>query len=94
MVRWIGLGDRWISVSVGLPVELAAIDDDTAERSAVTADELGSRMNHDVGAVLDRTDQDRCEGVVDNEDNAMLVRNGRDGFEVGDVRVRIAKVSA
>ena len=37
------------------PVELAAVDDDAADDGAVAADELGRRVDDDVGAVLDRS---------------------------------------
>ena len=52
---------------VGAPVELAAVDDDAADRRAVAADPLGRRVHDDVGAVLDGTavEAARAEGVVD-----------------------------
>ena len=37
------------------PVEISTVNDYTADRRAVTADPLGSRMNDNVGAVLDRS---------------------------------------
>ena len=40
-----------------LPVELAAVHDDAAQRGAVAADELGSGVDDDVSAMLDGTDQ-------------------------------------
>ena len=39
------------------PVEASALDDDAAEGRAVTAEELGGRVDDDVGAPLDRTVQ-------------------------------------
>ena len=36
------------------PVERAAVDDQAADRIAVSAEELGRRMDDDVGAVLER----------------------------------------
>ena len=41
MIGWVGLGQCWELVGVLLPVELAAIYDDTAQRGSVTAQELG-----------------------------------------------------
>ncbi len=37
----------------GRPVEVAAVDDDAADRRPVAADPLGGRVDDDVGAVLD-----------------------------------------
>jgi hypothetical protein len=55
------------------PVEGAAVDDDAAHRVAVTADELGQRMDDDVGAVLDRLQQvGRRHGVVDDQRHTVL----------------------
>jgi hypothetical protein len=39
---------------VGAEVERAAVDDDAADRRAVTAEELRRAVHDDVGAVLDR----------------------------------------
>ena len=53
--------------AAGLPVEVAAVHDDTAQRGAVAADELGSRVHHDVCAVLDGTDEVRgAKGIVND----------------------------
>lgn len=43
--------------SVLAPVELARIDDDAADGGAVTANPLGSRVDDDVSAVLDGSDE-------------------------------------
>ena len=57
-----------------LPVELAGVNDDAAQRGAVAADKLGGRMDNDVGTMLDRADQvGRAEGVIDDKRNALLV---------------------
>ena len=58
----------------------------------MSAEELRSRVNHDVGTVLQRTNQIRCaEGVVNDKWYAMLVSHGSYAFEVEHVRVGIAK---
>ena len=78
--------------AAGLPVELAGVNDDAAQRGAVAADELGGRMDNDVGTMLDRADQvGRAEGVVDDQRDAVLVGNFSDGVNVGDVGVGVAK---
>ena len=60
----------------------------------MAADELGCRMDNDVGTMLDRADQvGRAEGVVDDKRNAVLVGNFSDGVNVGDVGVGLPSVS-
>ena len=74
------------------PVEVAAFHDDTTQRGAVAADELGRGLDHDVGAVLQRAEQVRGgEGVVDDHRQMMLVGDCGDGLEVGQVGVWIAE---
>jgi len=73
MVAGIGLGDLRIE-SLCLPVELAGLNDDTAEGCSVSADELGSGMNNDVCSVLDRSDEIRSsEGVIYNNRKSVLM---------------------
>ena len=79
-------------LAAGLPVELAGIHDDPAQSGAVAADELGGGVDHDVRAVLDGPDQiGGAEGVVDDQGQAVLVGNGRDGVDVGNVGVGVAQ---
>ena len=73
------------------PVERARLDDDPADAGAVAADELGRRVDHDVGAPLDRAAQvRRRERVVDDQRQVVLVRDGRHGLDVQDVPARVA----
>ena len=58
VVAGVGLGEAREAVGVGRPVEVARVDDHAADRGAVATDELGERLHHDVGAVLERTAQD------------------------------------
>ena len=75
-----------------VPVELAGIDDDTADGGSMTTDELRRRMNDDVGTVLDRTDLYRgCEGVIDDEREVMLVCDLYPLIEVEDLTVRVTE---
>ena len=91
VVARVRLSDRRV-LAGSLPVELAGVDDNAAEGRAVAADELGSGMDNDVRAVLDRTDEVRgAEGVVDDERQAVLVRDLSDGFDVRNVGVRVAE---
>ena len=73
------------------PRKLARIDDDAAQRGAVAAHVLGQRVDHDVGTVLDRANQERrADGVVDDQRHARRVRDGGHAGDVGDVAGRVA----
>ena len=72
------------------PGELAAVHDDAADRRAVPTQELGGRVDHDVGAVLDGPAQvRRGHGVVDDQRHAGLMRDGRHLFDVEHVHTRV-----
>ena len=74
-----------------LPVEPAAVDDDAAERRAVSADELCRRMHNDIRAVLDGAQEvRRRERVVDDDGDAVFVRDLGDRLDVDEIGVRIA----
>ena len=74
------------------PVELTAIHDDTAESRAVTTDELGCGMHHDVGTVFNRANQVRStEGVVDDQRNLVLVSDFGDSVDIRNVGMRVAE---
>ena len=91
MVAGVGISDI-SELAAGFPVKFAAVHDDAAQGGAVAADELGGRVDHDVCAVLDGADQVRgAEGVVDDQRQAVLVGNGGDGINVGDIAVGVAQ---
>ena len=74
------------------PVELSAIDHHPADARAVTADVLGRGVQHDVGAPLDRPAQiGSCEGVVDQQRQIVLVRNGCDRFDIEHVAAGVER---
>src|ERR1700679_597729 len=78
------IGGRWL-VDLGMaapgPVELTRINDDAADRSSMSAHELGQRVHHDVGAVVDRpANVRRRESVVNYQRNIGVVCNLCDGF--------------
>ena len=54
----------WAYFPARLPVEVTAVDDHTAQRGAVAADELGCRVDDDVGTMLQRTEQIRVPKVL------------------------------
>ena len=75
--------------------ETAAIDDGAAERRAVAAHELGQRMDDDVGAVLDRPQQDRRRhGVVDDQRHAVALGDLGERLDIADIAGRIADAFA
>ena len=61
----------------------------------MTTHEFGERFDDDVGAVLDRTKQDRRRHrVVDHQRNAVPVRDIRQRPDIGDIPGRIADALA
>ena len=77
------------------PVEISEVDDRAAHRGAVAAHELGERMDDDVGAVLDRPEQDRRRHrVVDDERDAVFVSYIGVSREVDDVAGGVADALA
>ncbi len=64
------------------PVEAAGIDDDAAHRVAVAGEELGRRMDDDVGAPFERPAEiGRGQRVVDDERDAGLVGDRGDRLD-------------
>jgi hypothetical protein len=76
-----GLGELGEAGSVLAPIELAAVDDDTANGGAVAADPLGGRVDDDVGAVLNGADKVAAstEGVVDLRRRSVDILGGQMG---------------
>ncbi|MNI60558.1 hypothetical protein D3C73_1157830 [compost metagenome] len=73
------------------PIELAILDNDTAERSAVPADGLGSRIDNNIRSVGKGIEQVRCtEGVINNERDAMRMGNCGNRFDIEDGRIGVA----
>ena len=68
------------------PVETTGLDDDTAEGGAVTAQELGDRVNNDVRPVLEGADQvGGGDGGVHDQGDTGLVGDLCQAFQVGDL---------
>ena len=73
------------------PREPSGVDNRAAQRGAVAAHEFGQRVHDNVGAVIDRTQQDRRRHrVVDNERNSVPGGNCRERLDVANVSRRIA----
>ena len=69
----------------GRPVERAGVDDDAADRIAVTAEKLRQRMHDDVSTMIDRANQiRRCQRIIDDKRHAGFSCDGGDRFDVGD----------
>ena len=95
MIGRVGLIEHREALRVRLPGKPAAVDDRATERGAMPAHELRQRMDDDVGAVFDRTQQDRRrDGVVDDHRDAMPRCNRRQSLNVADVSRRIADAFA
>ena len=58
----------------------------------MAANKFRCRLNHDVGSPLEGTAQDRGSGgVVDHQGHALLVGNGGEPLDVGNVELGIAQ---
>ena len=69
-------------------------DDDTAEGGAVTAQELGDRVNNDVGTVFEGTDQvGGGQGCVHDQGNTRLVGDLCEAFQVATSPEGFATIS-
>ena len=67
------------------PREFAAVDNHSTQSRTVSPHELRHGMNHDVGAVFDRPQQNRRgDRVIDDQRHAMLVRHSRQALNVGE----------
>ena len=74
------------------PVEAPAVDQHATDHRAVAAEELGRRVEDQVGAVLERLHQPgRREGRVDEQRNAGVVGDRADGRDVEHVQPRVAE---
>ena len=64
--------------AAGCPVELTAVYDDTAQRGAVAANELGRRMDDHICSMLDRADHERsAKGIVNDQGKAVFMGDFR-----------------
>jgi hypothetical protein len=77
---------------MGRPVELAAVDQQPADDGAVAGQELGRRVEDEVGAMVERLHQPRRrEGRIDQQRQAVVVGQRRDGRDVEHVEAGIAE---
>jgi len=87
VVAGVGLGE--VRETSAAPIEVATVNHDAADGRSVAAEELGQRVDDDVGAEGDRVDQvGRWHRVIDSQRDAVLLADGRDfgdgeGVELG-----------
>ena len=75
---------------VAVPVESAGFDHDAAHGGSVPAEELGRRVDDDVGPPLHRTvEVGRGEGRVDDEGDSGRVGDVGETLQVGDLTGRV-----
>ena len=92
MIGNVGCVEAGEAVSLGFPIEVASVDDDSAHRRAVASDKLRCRVDHDVGAMFYGANEvGRAKGVVDNQGQSVTVGNGCRSLDVGDVGMRISQ---
>ena len=98
VIARIGRVEHRKAVGMLFPIEIAAVDDDAADRGAVAADVFCRRVHGDRGAMLDRLAQHRTGGIVHDQRNAELapdlgnLSDGKNG-ELG-IGQRLAVVAA
>jgi hypothetical protein len=92
VIRFIRFAERREPRRLGPPIEKRPNRRRAADRGAVTAaHELGQGVHNDVGAVLDRPQEDgRGHRIVDNQRNPMHMGQARKRLDVADVAGRIA----
>ena len=74
------------------PIKLARVNDDTAERCAVTANELGCGVNNDISAVFNWADKvRRAESVVNNKWQTVLMSKLGKSVDIGNIAVGVAE---
>ena len=89
VIARIGIVQRREALGVRLPVEVAAVDHQAADRGAVAADVLGRRIHDHGGAVLQRPADDRRRGVVDDQRHAQTPAALGDLADRKDVQLRV-----
>ena len=76
---------------ISTPIELPAVNDHSANGSAVPAYPFRSRMHNNIRSMIKRPTKvaPRAKRVVYNDRNAMFMRHSDNGFEIRDVVARI-----
>ncbi len=91
VVAWVRLRDPRVSAGLS-PVVITAVNDNAADSSTVTADELSSRMNDNISAILNRTNKERSsESIIHNEGDIMSMSDLSNLFNIDGIGVRISE---
>src|SRR5579883_1694840 len=83
--------EHWKSVSVLLPVEIASVDDNAADRGAMSADIFCRRVHRDCSTMLDRLAQYRARRVVHDQWNAEIAADFGDFSDRKHAEFRIGQ---
>ena len=90
VVAWVGL--RKVGKATGGVIEVAAVDDDPADASAMAADEFGGAVGDDVGAPFNRAEEVRSgEGVIEHQHHAVFLGDGGDFLDWKHADVGVAE---
>ena len=89
MVPWAGLGE--VGELPIRPIELPRVDDSTTHRSTIAREVLRQRIDHDICSVIDRTAEDRRQGIVHHERQAVCMGHICHRSDIDEVELRIAK---
>ena len=91
MIAGIGLG-QGLELARRLPIEVSAVDQNTTEGEAVTAEPLGRRMHHDIGTQLDRAAEVGAgKGTVDHQRQAVAMGHLCQGRDIQNLEAGIAE---
>src|SRR6266478_4026627 len=83
------------TLSMLFPGKLTTVDDDATQRRAMPSHELRQRMNHNIRAVFDRSQEDRRgDRIINDQRNAMFMGYPSQSFDIADVSRRIADTFA
>src|SRR3974390_968090 len=91
VIARVGAVQRGEALFVSGPVEVAAIDNDAADRSPMTADIFGGRVHHDRRTVIEWPADQRCGRVVHNKRHAELASDRGDFADREDRELRVGQ---
>src|ERR1700678_1899035 len=91
-IKLAGCGE---SSGVFVPGEVAAVHDGSSERCAMAAEELGERVQDNIGSIFDRPQEDgRCDRIVDEQWHPVGMSYLRQLLDVADISGRVANTLA
>ena len=91
VIAGVGLIEQREAFRMPSPIEVAAIDDEAADRGSVAPDVLGRGINDDGDAVLQRPAQHGRRGIVHDQRHAELPPNGCHLLDGEDGQLRIGQ---